>query len=164
MSRIPTSYRTTTVNWGKSQADIMKLLMRHGVQDVRFTALQSRGEVYCEFNYPTTLDGKEVIVGVRVKVPIPPKGRLKDDERAKNQAHRALLYYLKAKFEALQFGLVEFIEEFLPHVTLMDKSGRSATVYQLLERQVKNGFITGQQTGVLQLPMLSKEDGDAGSR
>lgn len=154
---IPKSYRTTTVHWSKSQTDIMKLLMKHGVQDVRFTTLQSRQEAFCEFNYPTQLEEKDVVIGVRIKVPLPPVGRLKDDERTKNQAHRALLYYLKSKFEALQFGLVEFIEEFLPHVTLMDKSGRSATVYQMLENKVKQGFITGQQSGTLEIPLLEKK-------
>ena len=154
---IPKSYRTTTVHWAKSQANILKLLLKQGVQDVRFTTLASQGQAYCEFNYPMTLEGKDVVIGVRIKVPLPPQGRLRDTDQTTNQAYRALLYYLKSKFEALQFGLVEFIEEFLPHVTLHDKSGKSATVYQLLEGKVKQGFITGQQTGTLAIPLLESK-------
>lgn len=149
MNRVPSSYRTTAVHWGKSQANILKLLARFGVVDVRFTMLDSRGEVICEFNYPTKLDDKDVIIGVRIRVPLPPAGRIKDTERIKNQAHRALFYYLKTKFEALQFGLVEFIQEFLPHVVISDKSGHQGTVYQALEQKLKLGFVEGKQQSVL---------------
>lgn len=148
---VPSSYRDTSVHWGKSQANILRLLARFGVVDVRFTMLDSRGEVICEFNYPTKLEGKDVVVGVRIKVPLPPAGRLKDTERLKNQAHRALFYYLKTKFEALQFGLVEFIQEFLPHLVIADKSGHRGTVYQALGPKLKQSFVDGVQGNI---PML----------
>ena len=157
MGRLPSSYRTTTVHWGKSQADIMRLLSKQGILDTRFTMLESRQEVICEFNYPCELEGKKVQLGVRIQVPLPGQGRMRDGDRIKNQAHRALFYYLKTKFEALQFGLVEFIQEFLPHLTIMDKSGRQATVYQMVGEKLKHGYITGTQAGVKLLENLPKE-------
>jgi len=148
---VPSSYRTTVVHWGKSQANILRLLASFDVVDVRFTMLDSRGEIICEFNYPTEMEGKDTVIGVRIKVPFPPPGRIKDSERLKNQAHRALFYYLKTKFEALQFGLVEFIQEFLPHLVIADKSGHLGTVYQALGPKLKQSFIAGGQGNI---PML----------
>lgn len=133
------AYKQTQVNWGKSQAQITKLLESQGVQDVRFTFLQSQNSLICEFNYPTELENKKVVVGVRILLPVP-----KDDDRARNQIHRALFYYLKTKFEALNFGLVEFIQEFMPHLIVFDK-GVSKTMYQIISPQYEKGLISGQQ-------------------
>ena len=135
------AYKTTSVHWGKSQADISRLLTQYGIQDTRFTFMQSRNELICEFNYPTKIDNKDVSVGVRILLPIPKE---KDLEKAKNQIHRALFYYLKTKFEALSFGLVEFMQEFMPHLLINDKSGQR-TLYQIISPQYQKGLITGQQ-------------------
>ena len=131
------AYKTTQVHWGKSQANICKLLSRHGVQDVRFTLLESQGSIICEFNYLGEIDGHNTTFGVRVQVPIP-SGR--DAERLKNQAHRALFYYLKSKFEALSFGLVEFVKEFLPYLVIPTKTG-TTTVYEAMGAKMKQGLI-----------------------
>ena len=134
------AYKSTQVNWGKSQASITKLLTLQGIQDVRFTFLQSQHSLICEFNYPTKIENKDVNVGVRIILPIP-----KDDEKAKNQIHRALFYYLKTKFEALNFGLVEFIQEFMPHLLITEPSGRKRTLYQIINPQYTEGLLTKQQ-------------------
>ena len=134
------SYKHTSVNWGKSQAQITKLLEQQGIQDIRFTFLQTQNSLICEFNYPTQIENKDVNVGVRIVLPIP-----KEDEQAKNQIHRALFYYLKTKFEALNFGLVEFIQEFMPHLVVFDKHGVSRTMYQIVSPQYQKGLVAGQQ-------------------
>lgn len=143
------AYKQTQVNWGKSQAQITKLLESQGVLDVRFTFLQSQNSLICEFNYPTELEGKKVVVGVRILLPVP-----KDDDRARNQIHRALFYYLKTKFEALNFGLVEFIQEFMPHLIVFDK-GVSKTMYQVISPQYEKGLISGKQH---EIKMLEKKE------
>ena len=134
------AYKHTAVNWGKSQAQITKLLEQQGIQDIRFTFLQTQNSLICEFNYPTKIEGKDVSVGVRIVLPIP-----KEDESAKNQIHRALFYYLKTKFEALNFGLVEFVQEFMPHLVVFNKQGESKTLYQIIQPQYQKGLVTGQQ-------------------
>ncbi|MFA5154189.1 MAG: hypothetical protein WC554_16685 [Clostridia bacterium] len=133
------AYKHTAVNWGKSQAQITKILEQQGVQDVRFTFLQTQNTLICEFNYPTKIENKDVNVGVRIVLPIPA-----NDDRAKDQIHRALFYYLKTKFEALNFGLVEFIQEFMPHLIVFDK-GVSKTMFQVIQPQYQKGLISGQQ-------------------
>jgi len=65
------AYQQTSVHWGKSQANISKLLTQYGIQDTRFTFLQSRNEIICEFNFPTKIEEKDVNIGVRILLPIP---------------------------------------------------------------------------------------------
>lgn len=136
------AYKQTQVNWGKSQAQITKLLNQQGIQDVRFTFLQTQNTLICEFNYPTKIENKAVNIAVRILLPIPD---WESSEKARNQIHRALFYYLKTKFEALNFGLVEFIQEFMPHLVVFDKQGMSKTLYQIISPQYQKGLITGQQ-------------------
>lgn len=142
------AYRKTTVPWGKSQADITKLLTKNDIHDVRFTFLNSRNELICEFNYPCKIEGKAVNAGVRIVVPIP---QTKDPEQSKNQIHRALFHYLKTKFEALEFGLVEFIQEFMPHLIVYDKNGNTSTMYQIIKPQYSRGLLTGEQGDIKML-------------
>ncbi len=142
------SYKHTAVNWAKSQAEIGKLLGKMGILDVRFTFMQSQESIICEFNYPTELEGKPLNMGVRIIVKLPPS---KDPEQSKNQVHRALFYYLKTKFEALEFGLVEFVQEFMPHLVVFDKKGNSTTLYQAIAPQYKNGLISGDQKEIKML-------------
>ncbi|KKN52785.1 hypothetical protein LCGC14_0609030 [marine sediment metagenome] len=139
------SYRQTKVNWGKSQANICKLLGRFNITDTRFTFLQSQNKLICEFNYPTEIKEKPVNIGIRIIIPVPES---KDTEQAKNQIHRALYYYLKSKFEALEFNLVEFTQEFMPHIVLFDKKGVSRTAYELFEPQYKKNLLTGNQSEI----------------
>lgn len=148
------AYKQTSVPWGKSQANITKLLDQYGVQDTRFTFLQSRNELICEFNYPTKIEEKNINVGVRILLPVP---NLKNQDQAKNQIHRALFYYLKTKFEALHFGLVEFVQEFMPHLVVFDKKGHSQTLFQVISPQYYKGLISGDQGEIKLLPEKTQE-------
>ena len=103
----------------------------------------------CEFNYPTVIDEKPVDIGVRILLPIP---QSKNPEQSKNQIHRALFYYLKSKFEAFNFGIVEFIQEFLPHLIISDKGGNSKTMYEAIAPQYIKGLLSGQQGEIKMLP------------
>lgn len=111
-------------------------------------------EIICEFSYPTTLEEKEVLLGVRIVVPLPKSA--KNVEQSKNQLHRALFYYLKTKFEALNFGLVEFVQEFMPHLVIFDKQGRSGTVYQMIGEKITKGYVAGTQGGNMLLEDMRK--------
>lgn len=136
------AYKQTQVNWGKSQAQICKLLEEQGIQDTRFSFLQSKNELICEFNYPTKFDNKEAVVGIRI---IWPMLQNRDLEKAKNQTHRALFYYLKSKFVALNYGVTEIIKEFMAHLVVLDKQGNSRTLYQIISPQYQKALITGEQ-------------------
>ena len=142
------SYGNTRVHWGKSQADISKLLTGYGVKDTRFTFLDSRQEIICEFNYETKISAYGVEseqgmnVGVRIITPIPES---RDDEQAKNQAYRVLFYSLKSKFITVTIGQREFVKEFMADLVVFDKKGNSQTMFQAVMPQYVKGIVSGQQ-------------------
>lgn len=120
----------------------MKLLNARHIYQTRFTNLEDRFAIEFMANIAET----EKPVGVRILVPIKYKG---EDEKKRNQElnvlHRVLFYHLKAKFTAIEAGLTEFMEEFMPHLIIMDKSGNSTTMGQVLLPQYKNNLENGSQ-------------------
>ena len=148
------AYKSTSVNWAKSQAQIGKLLDNVGIKDVRFTFMSSQDSVICEFNYPQEIDGKVANIGVRMVIKIP---KMKNDEQAKNVVHRALYHTLKAKFVSMEFGIEEFLQVFMAHLVVFDKKGNSSTMYQLVAPQYYKGLAKGEQGDIKMLPDHSKE-------
>lgn len=134
------SYKTTSVNWGKSQADITKLLNSNGIQDVRFSFIRSMNTIICEFNYPYEENGKIIPIGTRILWPCQ-----SEDERVVNQMHRALFYYLKSKFEAMICKAIEFKKEFFSHLIVYDGKGNSKTMYEIISPQYDKGLLSGEQ-------------------
>ena len=135
------AYKGTSVNWAKSQTAIVKILNVRGIYQTRFTNLEDKFAV--EFIAPQE-KGKPV--SVRVLVPIKYKG---DDEKKRGQElnvmHRVLFHHLKSKFVAVDSGLTEFMEEFMPHLIMMDKHGNSTTLGQILLPQYKDNLESGEQ-------------------
>jgi hypothetical protein len=100
------SYANTGVPPGRSKEQIEELLIKVGAVGFRWSSR-------------TTLPGEEVLeaglewqgreVAFRLKVTY-------EDERERKQRLRALYWYLKAKVEAIIFGLVDLEREFLPYM------------------------------------------------
>lgn len=161
------SYRGTSIHWGRTQSDIMKLLNKYDIQDIQFTTVSAgttkkSGLVMEEGTIAILLtfqkeeelsSGVHGMVPVRILIP-----SIEDDDRSMNQAYRLLFWYLKSKFEAIETGLVEFAEEFMPHLQIADKGG----VGRLWDR-FKGGYYkalgSGQQPDAQMLPPM-KEDKD----
>lgn len=138
-------YADTKVHYLKSQGEIGALLSKNGVQDTRFTNLSSIGQLILEFTRPQMLpDGREIRPAVRILVP-----DINDDNR--NQKHRLLYWFLKSKFEALEAGLVEFIEEFFPYM-LVPHGDRVATIYEVLGARYTQALASGQVPDLQLLP------------
>ena len=135
------AYKNTSVNWAKSQTAIVKLLTDRGIYQTRFTNLEDK--FVAEFLAP---QDKGKPVGVRVIVPVRYSGQ---DEKKKqqelNRMHRVLFYHLKSKFVAIDSGLTEFMEEFMPHLIIMDKKGNSSTMGQVLLPQYQKSVESGEQ-------------------
>jgi len=143
------AYRHTTVDYMKTQAKISELLRRFEIYDTRWTNLSD--QVIFEFNKKIELDGQEKLAGVRIVI----QGA---NDKNRNQLNRALFYYLKSKMEFLEFGFIEFLQEFMPHLILVGKNGQSMTAYQLFKPQYEKGLITGKGAGeVKMLPNLNKD-------
>lgn len=135
------AYKGTNVNWAKSQTAIVKMLSSKGIYQTRFTNLQDKFAV----EFLATLSEHEKPVGVRILVPIQPTENEKKREQELNRLHRVLFYHLKAKFVAIESGLTEFMEEFMPHLIVMDKQGNSTTMGTVLLPQYKKNLESGEQ-------------------
>ncbi len=125
---IKNAYRDTSVYWGKSQSDIMKMLGAVGIEQIRFTSMMDRMVLEFVLNE----EGK-VPMGVRIVTPL----RSKSDSAEKrnkelNIVHRVLLNHLKAKFIAIGSGLTEFEQEFMAHLIVKGKDGRDTTIGEQL--------------------------------
>ena len=112
------SYAQTAVPPGRSKEQIEELLQRVGAVGFRWSSRTAMpGEEILEAGLKW--GGKEL--GFRMTVAY-------EDDRQRKQRLRALYWYMKAKIEAFQFGLVELEQEFLPY--LLTASGQ--TVYEEL--------------------------------
>jgi hypothetical protein len=142
------SYKNTSVNWAKSQAQIGKLLDQVGVRDVRFTFMQSQKSIICEFNYPSELEGKAVTMGVRIVTKLKES---KNEEQEKNRVHRILFNKLKSRFLEIQEDTQEFVRVFMADLIVFDKKGNSTTMAQVILPQYNKGLITGEQKDILMI-------------
>ena len=134
---IENAYKSTSIYWGKSQSDIMKMLVQVGINEVRFTSLPDRFVL----EFMAKFDENSIPKAVRIITPIRTSAEENPDKRNKelNTVHRILLNHLKAKFVAIGNGLTEFEQEFMSHLVITDKSGKSTTMgEQLLPQYNKN--------------------------
>jgi len=112
------SYAQTSVSPGQSRDHIQRLLEAVGAKGFCWTS---------SVGYPgfekleAGLEWQERPIAFRLEVDF-------EDERQHKQKMRALYWYLKAKVEAIQFGLVDMEREFLPY--LLTQGGK--TVYEEL--------------------------------
>lgn len=142
------SYQGTKVNWAKSQTQIVKELNHRDIFESRFTNLENK--FVLEFRVKET---KKLILGigqakgitVRIVVPFQSSTDAKKRENELNRLHRILLNHIKAKFVAIENGVTEFMEEFMPHLVIMNKAGDSTTMGQALLPQYKKSIESGEQ-------------------
>ncbi|HDZ18842.1 hypothetical protein LCGC14_0641450 [marine sediment metagenome] len=164
------SYKNTTISSDKSQAQIMKLLREKDIQDTRFTNIsyetavragmkmhEDTCAIMLEFFKPITLsDGVGGTIPVRIIIPNIPA-----DEKKKNQAYRIFYWYLKTKFEAIETGLIEFEQEFMPHIAL-GKSGGVGTVWNQFKNKILPRILKGEVSDIslLEAPKKKKDDNE----
>ena len=135
------AYKNTSVNWAKSQTSIVKLLTAQRISESRFTNLEDRFAL----EFRVVENGVIKPLAVRIVVPFQTSAKDKKHDQELNRLHRVLFYHLKAKFTAIESGLTEFMEEFMPHLVIMDKEGNSTTMGQMLLPQYKKSIESGEQ-------------------
>ena len=135
------AYRSTSVNWAKSQTDIYKKLGELGIYEIRFTNLKDRFIL----EFLVQIGEEEKPRAVRIAVPLKYHG---DDDKIRqkelNIIHRILLNHLKAKFIAIGCGLTEFEKEFMAHLLITDKHGNSTTMGEALLPEYKKSIDSGE--------------------
>lgn len=145
-----TAYQNTEVSSYKSQDAIRKILVSHGVKGVQFSENFETREVIVKF--AKDVNGNLRTVKVSMVIPEPPKakrprkrsyrwvrGRMVYDklpqekqEQMARATYRALHYWLKSNFEAVDFGLMTFEDMFLSHFEWM-VDGKPVTIGALIE-------------------------------
>jgi len=139
---ITSSYKTTQIHWAKSQASIMQMLDQVGINEIRFTSMPDR--FVLEFMAKFT----ETAIPKAVRIVVPLFTKLTDSPETRNKElniiHRILLNHLKAKFVAIGNGLTEFEQEFMSHLVITDKQGRSTTLGEHLLPQYTANIESGE--------------------
>lgn len=135
---IKKAYRTTSVYWGKTQAEIMTMLGQVGIDQIRFTSMPDRFVL----EFMAQIDNKSIPRAVRIIIPLKTKKEDNPEKRNRelNIIHRILLNHLKAKFVAIGNGLTEFEQEFMSHLVITDPNGQSATMGEILLPQYQKNL------------------------
>lgn len=135
------AYKNTPVNWSRTQTHITKLLNNRGIFEHQFTNLQDRFIL----QFRVVENGISKPIAVRIVVPFQTEAQSREREKEMNSLHRVLFYHLKAKFIAIESGLTEFMEEFMAHLIVTDKSGKSSTMGAMMLPQYKESLESGKQ-------------------
>ncbi len=139
-SWIQNAYKSTQVNWAKSQQAMMKILGDVGIEQIRFTNLPDRHVL----EFVAKEEGR-IPKGVRIVTPLISKISDNPEKRNKelNVIHRILFNHLKAKFIAIISGLSEFEQEFMANLIITDKNGNSTTLGEQMlpqyNKHIENG-------------------------
>lgn len=129
-------YEQTLVPVEKSQQEIKGILAQMDVEATRFTSFPAY--TVLEF-LRRTASGERLSYRITIQPKIDQVGApVKAWDRAERQVWRVAYWWLKARFEAIQFGLVEFEQEFLPYMLMEDRDGRSRTTAELLWERLAN--------------------------
>ena len=150
------SYKNTSVNYMQSQAKIGQLLEDRGIKETRFTNISNKTAklaglemekestaIMLEFFQPKQLaDGLKGTIPIRIIIP-----NIPDDEKKRNQAYRIFYWYLKTKFEAVDTGLVEFEQEFMPHIAL-GKGSFTQNVWNVFKKKMLPSIMSGKSADV----------------
>jgi hypothetical protein len=142
------SYNSTAVPVERSKQAIRDLLIKFGARGVQFSEDFETGLINVRF--AKNVDGTMRTVSVTMRVPDPPRqkrprrhawsrhGRTimpKTDairrEQMARATYRALHYWIKSQYEAVQFGLFSFEDAFLSHFEWM-LDGRATTVGKII--------------------------------
>ena|SRR6266404_3127063 len=157
------SYKGTDVHWGRSQAQIVGMLNSRGIEDVQFTNIshdtaaknglemrEGTVAIVLVFQKQEVMpDGVSGNIPVRIVIP-----NVNTDGRALNQYYRVLYWYLKSKFEAIDTGLVEFAEEFMPHLQIAGKNGGIRRLWDTFRGNYYKSISSGEQGNSNLLPPM----------
>ena len=150
------SYKNTSVNYMQSQAKIGKLLEDRDIKETRFTNIsfetarraglimeEGTTAIMLEFFKPTQIaDGLSGTIPIKIIIP-----NIPDNEKQKNQCYRIFYWYLKTKFEAVDTGLVEFEQEFMPHIAL-GKGNPLGNLWNSFKDKLLPGITSGRQADI----------------
>ncbi len=146
-----TPYYSTTVEAETTQAKITKMLYEYGAEGTRWTNL-GKDIIELEFIWKVETPEGERPMQFRLR---PPMMLKKDGEPHPKQTMRLVYWWLKAKLEAVVYGLRSIEQEFLAEVVGQLPSGEEVTVGEMLIPQILTGEAIGP--GALAKALPKKE-------
>jgi len=133
-------YDSTKVTPEQTKAEIEKLLKDYGIKDIQWTTY--RGETELKFIWHITVRGAEKEITFAFKPPIilvPRRTwntKLSRYEKVnvphEAMAMRLLWHYLKAKLEAISWGLETIEKEFMSHIKIALPTGQETTLGEIV--------------------------------
>ena len=116
-------YKTTTLTAMQSKTEIDVLLFRHGAKRVAWNYNPDQNEVYVMFNIEETIEGRRILIPVKVDAPaIWDKGSRRKAEKLNwDISLRCMLWYVKTHLEMSYVMQSEKILGFLPHIVGADE-------------------------------------------
>jgi hypothetical protein len=141
ISRKP-PYQNTKVDPERTQGQINKLLKDYGAQQVQWNADYSKQKVTVSFTFESEINGVKKLIGIECTPPVfaayhrqydPRTGR-SEKIYAPNwaQTYRMLFNWLKAKIEAVSYGMTSIEQEFLSQVVVNLPNGNVTTIGKAL--------------------------------
>ena len=151
-------YGDTSVNADKTQQDITQLLRKYGVSQINWQIDYDMEQVQLDFIIEYTKPDQSVHrIAVRVRPPMfaatrrewdAKDGKYKKVDKANwAQSMRLLYYWIKAKLEAVSFGLNSVEKEFLSDIITTAPDGTRVTVWDLINEQIENSHLMLEYRG-----------------
>ena len=135
-------YSSTEADPERTESQINKLLRDYGITKYQWTKDYDHNQVFLTFEIEAEISGVRKKFGVKVNPPTFAKQRMTWDPHlgkhvkvyAPNwaQSYRLLYHWLKAKIEAVAYGLVSAEQEFLSQVIISLPSGEIRTVGEMI--------------------------------
>lgn len=134
------AYEGTKISYVKSQEEIIKLLKKNNISQTRFTNFDNGFAIEFVWEHPVT----KKPIGFKLLIHTT-KGLTEDRaEQEIRRLYRVLFYHLKSKFVAIEAGLTEMLEEFLPYVVMISNTGTS-TAGELFIPKFEEKLLSGEQ-------------------
>lgn len=133
-SKLP--YYNTTISQEQTKAEMEKLLKDHGIKDIQWTTY--KGQTELKFLHRIQIKGVEREIGFVFRPPIILIPRRQYDSKFNRyvkvnvphdaMSYRLLWWYLKAKLEAVEYGLETVEKEFMSHILVSLPDGSQSTI------------------------------------
>jgi len=135
-------YSATTADPERTEMQINKLLRDYGISKYQWAKDFERNQVYLNLIVEAEINGVKKEIGIKIEPPtFAAKRRTWNPRTGRHevvfapnwaQSYRLLYHWLKAKIEAIAYGLTTVEKEFLSQVVVQLPSGQSRTVSELL--------------------------------
>jgi hypothetical protein len=109
-------YERTAVSVEKSQRGINDLLYKYNVTKISWA---SEKDVFLQLIF--VIPKGDFDIPVRIRLPFLTKPTRTGSKQLPEASYRMLYYYIKAKLEAVRYGIEAIEEAFMPHIAIDNK-------------------------------------------